>query len=69
MNLVIMWVNKYSNERGYVEKISESKGCFYNTFAKESARVFRSEKEAMKAIDKLNEIGEGDNNIFQIEVL
>ncbi|MDO4460764.1 MAG: hypothetical protein Q4C42_11930 [Clostridia bacterium] len=66
MAKVITWTNKFSQETGYVKKISKAKGFFENTFVKEEARKFRSEKEAMNAVAQLTEIGEDKNNDFAV---
>ena len=63
----IRWTNKYSNETGFVKTVSKAKNCFINTFDVSEARVFKSEKDANKAIAVLTEMGEAENNIFAIE--
>jgi hypothetical protein len=62
----IQWTNKYSGEVGYVKTVSAAKKCFINTFDKDEARKFRSDAEAEKTIAVLNDMGEGENNIFTI---
>ena len=66
MSYNIKWINKYSNEQGFVGKVMRSKGYFENTFDQKTAKKYRSMKEATKDIDFLNQIGEGDNNNFEI---
>lgn len=66
---IIKWTNIYSNETGYVQMIRHSKNHFVNTFDKESARKYRTDKEARKAVDDLIVMGEGKTNIFSIEEL
>ena len=62
----IKWINKFSQETGFVKAISAAKKCFTNTFDETEARVFKTEKAAQKAIDSLVEYGEGANNDFVI---
>ena len=66
MSYNIKWINKYSNEQGFVGKVMRSKEYFENTFVQKTAKKYRSTKEATKDIDFLNQIGEGDNNNFEI---
>ena len=66
MKFYLKWTNKYSGEIGYVEKISPKNECFYNCEKAKDARRFRSEKEALKAIENLKAFGEADNNDFEI---
>lgn len=63
----IQWKNTYSGEVGYVKMIRQSKGYFENGTLDE-ARCFRSFGECNKAIEVLNQIGEGaeKNNSFII---
>lgn len=63
----IRWTNKFSQETGFVKTVSKAKNCFMNTFDATEARIFKSEKEAQKAIAVLTEMGEAENNIFSIE--
>lgn len=63
----IRWTNKYSQETGFVKTISKAKKCFINTFDASEARVFKTEKDAQKAIVSLTEMGEAENNIFTVE--
>jgi hypothetical protein len=65
--MIIKWTNKYSQETGFVKTVSKAKNCFMNTFDASEARVFKSEKDAEKAIATLTEMGEAENNIFTIE--
>ena len=67
MRKVIKWTNKYSNETGYVRVIRKSLKYFENTFDVRLARKFKSDIEINDAIQTLNYIGEGENNIFSIE--
>lgn len=62
----IRWINKYSNETGYVKSIDYKNKHFNNTFNENEAKNFSSETNVNKAIAKLNEYGEGDNNYFEI---
>ena len=63
----IRWTNKFSQETGFVKTISKAKNCFINTFDAAEARVFKSVKDAEKAIATLTEMGEAENNIFTVE--
>ena len=63
----IRWTNKFSQETGFVKTISKAKKCFMNTFDASEARVFKTEKDAQKAIATLTELGEAENNIFTVE--
>lgn len=65
--MIIKWTNKFSQETGYVKTVSKAKNCFMNTFDAAEARVFKSEKDAQKAIATLTEMGEAENNIFTVE--
>ncbi len=66
MAKVVAWTNKFSSETGFVKTISKKKGYFENTFVKEEARKFRSEKEAMNAVAQLKELGEDEKNDFTV---
>jgi hypothetical protein len=63
----IRWTNKYSRETGFVKSVSKAKNCFINTFDASEARVFKSGKDAEKAIAMMTEMGEAENNIFTVE--
>lgn len=62
----IRWTNKFSQETGFVKTVSKAKNCFINTFDESEARVFKSEKDAQKAIATLTEMGEAENNVFDV---
>ena len=62
----IKWINKYSNEIGFVKSIDYKKKHFNNTFNENEAKKFVSVESAEKAIAKLIEYGEGENNNFEI---
>lgn len=64
-NKTIKWVNQYSGETGYVKTIRKSKGYFENTFDASEARHF-TEAEANTALETLSDIGEAENNNFEI---
>ena len=61
----LKWTNKYSQKTGYVGKVSRKDGCFYNA-EKENAKSYVSEKTAMNDIGLLEELGEAENNYFEI---
>ena len=66
MKLNLKWVNKYSQETGYVGKVSKVKGYFENS-DKENAKTYVSMKTVEKDIAILTEIGEAENNNFFAE--
>ncbi len=66
MKLNLKWVNKYSQETGYVGKVSKVKGYFENA-DKENAKTYASMKMVEKDIVILNELGEAENNDFFAE--
>ena len=67
MKCNLKWINIYSHETGYVGKISKKEGHFVNAPEKSGAKTYVSEKAAMKEIDLLAELGEADNNHFEVE--
>ncbi len=64
--MVIKWINKYSNEIGYVKSVDYRNKHFNNTFNMNEAKKFNTTESAQKAIDKLMEYGEGENNYFEL---
>ena len=64
--MVIKWINKYSNEIGYVKSVDYRNKHFNNTFNMNEAKKFNTAESAQKAIDKLMEYGEGENNYFEL---
>ncbi|MBQ8218209.1 MAG: hypothetical protein IJZ79_02795 [Bacilli bacterium] len=62
----IKWINKYSNESGFVKHVDYKKHHFVNTFNESEAKKYASEESAKKTIAKLIEYGEGENNNFII---
>ena len=62
---IIKWINRFSGETGYVKVIRKAKGYFENTFDSKEARLF-SDAEASKALVTLSDIGEAQNNQFEI---
>ena len=64
--MVIKWINRFSREIGYVKTIDYKNKHFNNTFNYEDAKKFNTTESANKAIEKLNEYGEGINNEFEI---
>lgn len=63
---IITWKNKMSCETGYVKQIKPSAKCFINTFEKNEARCFKTEKMAEKSIEQLTSFGEAENNDFSV---
>jgi hypothetical protein len=62
----IKWTNKFSGETGFVADIKRKAGHFVSTFEAAEAKAFKNAKNAEKAIKTLAEIGEADNNNFEI---
>ena len=67
MKCNLKWINIYSNETGYVAKVSKKEGHFVSTYDKADAKTYASEKTAGKEIELLASMGEADNNRFEIE--
>ena len=68
MKYNLKWTNIYSNETGYVGSVSKKKGCFINATNKADAKTYASEKTAQKEIVLLGELGEAENNRFELEI-
>ena len=64
--VVIKWVNRYSNESGYVKNVNNKERHFINTFEEKEAKVYKKLDSAKKIIDKLILFGEGENNNFEL---
>ena len=62
----IKWMNRFSGEAGYVKDIKTKDKHFVNTWKPAEAKAYKTEAGANKAIDTLNEIGEGENNEFEL---
>ncbi len=62
----LKWTNKYSLESGYVKRVMKVKGHFENTANQAEAKKYRSEKMALKDIEVLTDIGEAQNNVFEV---
>ena len=67
MKCNLKWVNIYSNETGYVGKVSKKEGHFVSSPDKAGAKTYVSEKAANKEIELLASMGEAENNRFEIE--
>ena len=65
MNYNLKWTNIRSGETGYVGKVSRKEGHFVNA-DKAGAKTYRSNAMAMKDIALLHDIGEAENNRFEI---
>ena len=61
---VIKWENIYSHETGYVGRVATDH--FENTFDMDEAMSFITRAQAETIIRELKDIGEGDNNRFEI---
>lgn len=66
MKYNIQWTNKFSKEIGYVGKVMYKKGHFVNAEVQVDAKKYKTISDAEKDIVRLNEIGEGDNNHFDV---
>lgn len=64
--IVLKWTNKFSGETGYVKSFSQKDGHFVNTYEASEARGFLNAKLAEKMITSLAEVGEADNNNFEV---
>lgn len=60
----IKWVNKYSQESGFVKNVDYKRHHFINTFNEDEAKKYASTDSANKTIAKLIDYGEGENNDF-----
>ena len=67
MKYNLKWTNIYSNETGYVGSVSKKNGYFINAPEKADAKKYASEKAAEKEIALLVELGEAENNRFEIK--
>lgn len=63
--MVIMWINKFSKERGYVQSVDYQNRCFINTFSYADAKKFNA-NNVEKVIAKLCEYGENKQNDFEV---
>ena len=66
MKCNLKWTNKYSGETGFVGKVFKSKGYFENAEEKAKAKKYASENAASKDIIVLTELGEAENNVFEV---
>lgn len=64
--MIIKWTTRYSGEVGYVKSIDYRNKHFNNTFDIAEAKDFGKESTVKKAIDKLVEYGENENNTFEV---
>lgn len=62
----IAWTNRYSKESGFVKSIDYKNKHFNNTYFVEEAKNFPTRDSVNKAIDKLIEYGEGNDNDFNV---
>ena len=61
---VIKWTNKFSQETGYVQSLSD--GHFNNTWEESDAAKFRTQKDADKFLNDIYESGAEGENTFEI---
>jgi len=66
MAKVIKWINKFSNEEGYLKSVKKADGHFVNTFDVEDAKTFARQSDITKTMKVLEEIGECENNDFEV---
>lgn len=66
MKYHLKWTNIYSNDTGFVGKVSKKEGHFFNVTEPDKAKTYVSAKTAGNDIELLKELGEADNNRFEI---
>lgn len=66
MRKAIQWTNKFSGETGFVKSVPKSYGHFINTWDINDAKVYKGEKMIENDMNALEEIGETENNIFEV---
>ena len=66
MAKVIKWTNKYSNEQGYVMSAKKADGHFVNTYDVAEAKTFTRQCDIVRTLNTLEEIGECENNTFEV---
>jgi len=62
----IRWTNKHSGEVGYVKSFTKKNGHFVNTYDINEAKEYKTEKAVNNAIRALCDVGEAENNTFDI---
>ena len=65
MKRVLKWTNKVSGETGFVKSVSTVRGYFVNTWDKQDAKVYNTDKQVNKDLETLAEVGETINNNFE----
>ena len=65
--VVIKWTNRHSNESGYVQGVLAKEKHFVNTFNRNDAKKYSSERIAKGVVTTLIKYGEAENNEFVIE--
>ena len=66
MAKAIKWTNKFSNESGYVKSVKKADGHFVNTYDVSEAKVYSRQYDLDRAMKTLEDIGETENNTFEI---
>lgn len=66
MAKVIKWTNKFSNETGYVMSAKKADGHFVNTYDVSEAKTYSRQCDVVRMLNTLEEMGEGENNIFEV---
>ena len=66
MAKIIKWTNKYSNETGYVLSVKKADGHFVNTADASEAKTFSRQCDVSRTLKTLEEIGECENNTFEV---
>lgn len=67
MTKILKWINKFSNEQGYLKSVKKADGHFVNTNVKEEAKTFSRQCDVTRTLKVLEEIGECENNVFEAE--
>ncbi len=63
---IIKWRNKFSGDTGFVKSINKKEGHFVNTFEQDEAKSYSNDKTCATAIKSLHDMGEAENNEFEI---
>lgn len=62
----IKWTNKFSNESGYVRRVSNKDKHFINTFDESEAKTYKTARAAEAIIERLTDFGEAESNEFEV---
>lgn len=64
-----MWTNKFSGEQGYVASVPTKKGYFISTKDRDKAKVYNAESRLKSDQKFLQDIGEYNQNNFEVVTL